>query len=967
MAITVQERDQVLKIVAGLFNGAPGGAFLSDFSAAVEAGMTLSELARALAATNEFKQDIMGGKVTVEQQVAVLMNHFGVVADDVEGSAASQAHAFFTDSVNAKVDFGDIVYTAVVFLENDTSAEFAPFRDMLNNKAAVAVAHAENSTTIASVAAGQTILTGVTSEGPSTPEEIAEHLAGVSGGTSTFVLTTSADTVTGTAGNDTINGNTADTWTGFDAIDGGAGTDTMNVLLTGTAVPGASTITNVESLNINTTGAGFTIDTTSYTGLTAVKVASSAAGAIKVTGATTTAASVVGTGVVSTVDVIGTGGALSITTGAAAVKVGQTAVVNALTSATVVGGDTVDISDNKTTTQADGTTLTTVSLKGNTNAATLDTDGLTTLTLTNIVKDAADTTINAAAGTRALTVNVSGIDDDAAGTIEVTDATATTLNINATGASKDLKFTAGAATSVNIAADEALTIDDLVAGVATAVAISGDSKTTITADTLAAAAVVTSTNTGGVTITQALTANQQFVGTASSGNDSISIATASTKAHTTGAGDDTVIIGGAFGTGGSVDAGEGTDTLSLTETLAASDSLSANATFAGLISGFERLSLNTVTASKTVNLANLDNINHVTTTAATSLTLSNLASNGTLVLTAATNTVAVGVTDALTGTADVLNINLTQTADTAFGTVTASNVETLNIVSTDSNTTVAGTTDHSLTVVDTAAKAIVVTGNAHLTLTQASTALTSVDASGMTVASATAGADTQGLNFISGDLAQAATATGSAGVDSLDFSAVSTSKAMTINGGLGGKAGVTGDTLIGGAGDDTITVTGLGNATLTGGAGKDTITGSTGNDTITGGTGADTLTGGSGNDAFTLTSATDSAPSAFDTITDFVAKTATTAGDTIAFNSLIFSSTDTEVTVFVANSGSLALAALSSATFGANVINVALDSSTGTLYMDATSGTAGISDGIADLAIVMTGVTTITADAFAIS
>lgn len=66
MAITVQERDQVLKIVAGLFNGAPGGAFLSDFSAAVEAGMTLSELARALAATNEFKQDIMGGKVTVE-------------------------------------------------------------------------------------------------------------------------------------------------------------------------------------------------------------------------------------------------------------------------------------------------------------------------------------------------------------------------------------------------------------------------------------------------------------------------------------------------------------------------------------------------------------------------------------------------------------------------------------------------------------------------------------------------------------------------------------------------------------------------------------------------------------------------------------------------------------------------------------------------------------------------------------
>jgi S-layer protein len=327
----------------------------------------------------------------------------------------------------------------------------------------------------------------------------------------------------------------------------------------------------------------------------------------------------------------------------------------------------------------------------------------------------------------------------------------------------------------------------------------------------------------------------------------------------------------------------------------------------------------------------------------------------------------VGVTDSLTGTADVLNINLTQTADTAFGTVTASNVETLNIVSTDSNTTVAGTTDHTLTVVDTAAKSIVVTGNAHLSLTQASTALTSVDASGMTVAAATAGADTQGLNFISGDLAQAATATGSAGVDSLDFSAVSTSKSMTINGGLGGKAGATGDTLIGGAGDDTITFSGLGNATLTGGAGKDTITGSTGNDTITGGAGADTLTGSGGNDAFGLAAVSDSAPSAFDTITDFVAKTATTAGDTIAFDNLIFASSDTAVTVFVANSGSLALAALSSATRGADVINVALDSSTGTLYIDGTGAVAGTSDGTADMALVLTGVTTITADAFAIS
>lgn len=626
----------------------------------------------------------------------------------------------------------------------------------------------------------------------------------------TYMLTTGADTVTGTSGNDTINGNTADTWTGFDAIDGGAGTDTMNVLLTGTAVPGASTITNVENLNVNTTGVGFTIDTTGYTGLTALKLASSAAGAISVTGATTTSASVVGTGA-STVNVIGTGGALSVTTGAAAVNVGQTAVVNAITSATIVGGTTVSISDNKTTTKADGTTLTTVFLKGNTGAATLDTDGLTTLTLTN---NAQNVTVNAAAGTRALTVNLDGA---TGGTIA--DATATTLNVNATGtASTGVTLTAGAATSVAIDAAKNLTVADVNIGAATAVTIAGAGLTTVsaTAGVGALTSINASSNTGGVTITPALGTGVLYTG--GSGADTITLG-ATTKAITTGAGDDSVTIS-ASPVGGSIDAGTGTDTLTMTEALAASDSLSVNATFEALISGFEKLSLTTVTGSKTVNLANLDDISYVKTAAATALVLDNLTSGGTVEFSTASTSVTTNISGALAGTADVLNVKATAAAGIDIGTIVSANTETVNFLTDDTATTPTAI-QHTADLTDVAAKTITVTGDAGLDLaTAGAVAVTSFDASGVT-----AGA----VSWTSAALTGASTVKGGAGNDTLVLTAATAATNLS-----------------GGAGNDTLTVNNAKNNTIDGGDGNDTILVGNGNNIITAGAGNDSITLGSG-------------------------------------------------------------------------------------------------------------------------
>lgn len=112
----------------------------------------------------------------------------------------------------------------------------------------------------------------------------------------------------------------------------------------------------------------------------------------------------------------------------------------------------------------------------------------------------------------------------------------------------------------------------------------------------------------------------------------------------------------------------------------------------------------------------------------------------------------------------------------------------------------------------------------------------------------------------------------------MQFGGVSGAEADTLYGGDGNdqlflnpNANAFGGFAYGGAGNDTITGTGLGdliyggdgNDVIVGGAGDDTVLGGGGADTLYGGAGADTLTGGAGADVFVVEGA--------DTITDFTA------------------------------------------------------------------------------------------------
>jgi len=252
MAITSAKQTEILKIAAGLFNAAPGGAYLTELANLVQGGMTTSQLADALAAHSLFTGTIMAGKVTTDSQVAVLMKNFGFVADNTTTSAGSQAQAYFTQQINAGVGFGKIVFDAVTYLSGSPATEFTTAANLLTNKALVAATYSEsNSSTSLNTLQG--VLSSVTGTAVYTQTQVNDILNNIGSGPSagqTFVLTTTTDTISGTSGNDTIIGDWSGTATvnASDQINGGGGVDVLKVFGTPGSLP--AVLSSVETIQL---------------------------------------------------------------------------------------------------------------------------------------------------------------------------------------------------------------------------------------------------------------------------------------------------------------------------------------------------------------------------------------------------------------------------------------------------------------------------------------------------------------------------------------------------------------------------------------------------------------------------------------------------------------------------------------------------------------------------------------------
>jgi len=468
-----------------------------------------------------------------------------------------------------------------------------------------------------------------------------------------------------------------------------------------------------------------------------------------------------------------------------------TASTTAVTGKMGVVGGAVVVTDNATG------KIATVSLSGFGALSTVTSKGLTALTVANSNEDV--TITNTAATTLGLTANAAGI----SGNTAVVDAGGvyTTVNLTATGTKSWVDLTGGAVATLAVSGDTVANLSGSTLAVLKTVSVSGTAGLTLDGDE---ADTITSINTSATTGAVTATINPGTATyTGGAGADTVTTVTTTTptKAVSLGAGDDKLTL--AAGTSASTSelgGGDGTDTLSMAA--ADAQTASATATFATKISGFEKIQLAQVaaTTTNTIDLDNLDAINYVISgglnAADSVLNIDNMANAGTLSINALAGATA-GVTDVdlkdATGTADSLNVIITNSAGINAGTVNIAGVESIKLTATDSDTTAIGT--HTVKLIADKVTSLEVSGNANLTIDATSTyaALATLDASTAT-----------------GKL----TATGNGTI------------AETIKGGTAADtltAGFQGDTLIGNAGNDTLSNAGKSLVTLTGGAGADTF------------------------------------------------------------------------------------------------------------------------------------------------
>jgi S-layer protein len=326
--------------------------------------------------------------------------------------------------------------------------------------------------------------------------------------------------------------------------------------------------------------------------------------------------------------------------------------------------------------------------------------------------------------------------------------------------------------------------------------------------------------TAGVNATQATTVNGRggvdaiYTG---SGNDTID-GGAGKDTINSGAGNDTVVGGadddtidfsGNFTVKDSVDGGDGVDTLTLNNTDATTlgaYSLGQVNTLNGRISNIEKVNFGTLLA-QTIDVGRVDSISDVILgNLAGASGLSGLAATNNVQILATTGqTLSLALADA-TGTADVVNIELKASALINANTITAADIETVNINGIDAAAANVSAIN-VLALVANKATSIVVTGNDGLSLTSTSSArVTNFDASAVAANDVSDTATNMAVAYTSGN--------------------TSASANVTIKGGAGN------DTLAGNAGNDTIS----------GGAGTDGITMTVGTDIVTGGAGVDTYT-----------------------------------------------------------------------------------------------------------------------------
>ena len=274
MAITAETRTDIIELVVAAYNQAPGTTLLTELVTIIDTGGTLADVATALT-TSDTWTALYPSFQTAEEFATEWLT---TLVPEASADALAGGIDIAVGLINAGASHADVLIEAQAFLSNveESDADFGTSGANFNNKVEVATHH---TVTLETAAAGENILSSVTSDDDSVTAVKADldYVAPAPG--ETFTLTTDEDAIVGTAADSVITASTGTFGTG-DTIAAGEGTDTLNVTLAGAGpTQSATSMTGVEILNITASPNPATLNLTGVTGITEVNNASSANGA----------------------------------------------------------------------------------------------------------------------------------------------------------------------------------------------------------------------------------------------------------------------------------------------------------------------------------------------------------------------------------------------------------------------------------------------------------------------------------------------------------------------------------------------------------------------------------------------------------------------------------------------------------------------------------------------------------------
>jgi hypothetical protein len=636
---------------------------------------------------------------------------------------------------------------------------------------------------------------------------------------------------------------------------------------------------------------------------------------------------------------------------------GLTVTLAAGTGHTYTGAEIAAAIADGTTTTAGGGSIT---LSGALNAFTaVDTAGALAFTAKVPNADVTDITITAtgtaASGTTAPTVTTVDGDDG---------------NLTAGEVATALAGVASATGPAVVADTGTFSYTGSATGnVATFTASAAGDKTDLTAATTSGITPTVSVTTQGVTAVTPVDEVQEVTFSAMKDGQSITVAGRTVTADGGDLTAEQVVDAFIFGVDGSVIS---LDDATITGTLASGWTITDGGTKVVFTSNDAAADDSLVSTSASNGAAPTQVFPTITDGSATgpagNLTITNLADGGTLELVDTNNGITTVTMKDASGTSDSLNLKLNAAGTTGVvaGAVAVAGVEAINISTSDSATKTNPTTGATIALDAAAAETITLSGNHGLDFTGSTlTSVTTLNAAGVV-----ADVLTKGLTA-----AQKVDADGVAGA--VTFTTSVTDEAVSISTGNGNDvidASSVGTTGTADAAADIST--GAGDDLITGGADEDVINAGSGDDKVNSSASADSITLGAGNDTYVLGTATDSVLSARDVIADFDANTygAGTAGAVTSAGangvgaslltgdlidlSAVMDGGVSGIDVLVTGNAADAQTFLQNTGTAGTDTGIALDTSTGYLYIDLDS------NGTADAVIELTGVSAIDEAAF---